>query len=106
MTALGARRSAEGLKPRPLRVPLEGGLCAGYMVARMLGAAPSVADAIIEQLCAPTDADSKSRERRPGYRRTAQVRAGGTLPRLLLGAPPIAAPGGVLARTVRRRCLG
>lgn len=44
------------------------------MVARMLGAAPSVADTIIEQLNAPFDADSKSRERRPDYKRTTQVR--------------------------------
>jgi len=44
----------------------------GYMVARMLGAAPSVADTIIEQLNAPFDADSKSRERRPDYKRTTQ----------------------------------
>lgn len=44
----------------------------GYMVARMLGTAPSVADAIIEQLCAPFDADSKSRVRQPDYTRTVE----------------------------------
>jgi hypothetical protein len=31
---------------------------AGYMVARMLGAAPVLADAVIEQLCAASDAAS------------------------------------------------
>ena len=30
--------------------------CAGYMVSRMLGAAPVLADAVIEQLCRASDA--------------------------------------------------
>ena len=30
--------------------------CAGYMVARMLGAAPVLADAVVEQLCRGRDA--------------------------------------------------
>lgn len=29
--------------------------CAGYMVARVLGAAPILADAVIDQLAAPSD---------------------------------------------------
>ncbi len=33
---------------------------AGYMVARMLGAAPVLADAIVEQLCAASDAATQS----------------------------------------------
>lgn len=33
---------------------------AGYMVARMLGAAPVLADAIVEQLCAASDAAAQS----------------------------------------------
>lgn len=33
---------------------------AGYMVSRMLGAAPVLADAIVEQLCAASDAAAQS----------------------------------------------
>ena len=37
-------------------------LSAGYMVARALGAAPTIADSIIDQLAAPTDRASSAEE--------------------------------------------
>lgn len=37
---------------------------AGFMVSRMLGAAPTVADAIIDQLCSPTDRAERAAARR------------------------------------------
>lgn len=39
---------------------MELSVMAGYMVSRMLGAAPVLADAIVEQLCAASDAAAQS----------------------------------------------
>ena len=52
-------KGAHGLPDAALAEPCAGSL-AGYMVARALGAAPTIADSIIDQLAAPMDRASSA----------------------------------------------